>query len=149
MVVHEMHVSAPTSEMQTLDNTMKSLWEMESFGISSTDCSHYDELRDTIVFRNGRYEVQLHWKMPHQDLPNNYDLSRKRLYRLLCRLKHGPDVLQEYETVIKTQLKQGIVELVEVSCDQVVYKENLHHFKTNHQLKSHEASSGLRHVGKE
>lgn len=44
LVVHTMHISAPTSETQTLDNTMKSFWELESFGIPSTDCSLYDEL---------------------------------------------------------------------------------------------------------
>ena len=32
---------------------------------------------------------------------------------LLHRLKHEPDVLTEYDTVIKTQLYQGIVEPVE------------------------------------
>ena len=39
LVVHTMHISAPTSEMQTLDNTMMSFWELESFGIPSTDHS--------------------------------------------------------------------------------------------------------------
>ena len=69
LVVHTLQISAPTPEMQTLDNTMRSYWELESFGISSTDRSLYDELRDKIVFRNGRYEVQLPWKTPLQDLP--------------------------------------------------------------------------------
>ena len=49
----------------------RSFWELESFGIPSTDHSLYNELRDTIVFQNGRYEVQLPWKTPWQDLPNN------------------------------------------------------------------------------
>ena len=108
-----MHISAPTSETQTLDNIMKSFWELESFGIPSTDRSLYDELRDTIVFRNGRYEVQLPWKMPRQDVPNNYDLNLKRLNGLLRRLKHEPDILTEYNTVIKMQLEQGIAEPIE------------------------------------
>ena len=113
LVVHTLHIGAPTPEMQTLDDTMKSFWELESFGIPSTDRSLYDELQDTIVFHDGRYEVQLPWKTPKRDLPNNYDLSLKRLNGLLRRLKHEPDVLAEYDTVIKTQLHQGIVEPVE------------------------------------
>ena len=113
LVVHTLHIGAPTPEMQSLDDTMKSFWELESFGIPSTDRSLYDELRDTIVFHDGRYEVQLPWKTPKRDLPNNYDLSLKRLNGLLRRLKHEPDVLAEYDTVIKTQLHQGIVEPVE------------------------------------
>ena len=65
------------------------------------------------MFHDGRYEVQLPWKTPKRDLPNNYDLSLKRLNGLLRQLKHEPDVLAEYDTVIKTQLHQGIVEPVE------------------------------------
>ncbi len=50
----------------------------------------------------------------HRGLPTNYALSLKRLKGLLRRLRHDPDVLREYDTVIKTQFEQGIVELVEV-----------------------------------
>ena len=113
LVMHTLPISAPIPEMQTLDNTIRSFWELESFGIPSTDRSLYNELRDTIVFRNRRYEVQLPWKKPRQDLPNNYDLNLKRLNGLLRRLKHEPDILAEYHTVIKTQLQQGIMEPIE------------------------------------
>ena len=106
LVVHTLHISAPVSETQALDNTIRSFWELESFGVPSTDRSLYDELRDTILFRNGRYEVQLPWKMPRQNPRNNYDLSLKRLHGLLRRLKHEPDILTEYDTVIKTQLQE-------------------------------------------
>ena len=62
------------------------------------------------MFRNGRYEVQLPWKVHRQDLPNSYNLSFKRLNGLLRRLRHEPDILAEYNTVIKAQLEQGIEE---------------------------------------
>lgn len=68
---------------------------------------------ETVKFRDGRYEVQLPWKTPRQDLPNNYELSLKRLRGLLRCLRRDSDVLHEYDTIIKTQLLQGIVELVE------------------------------------
>ena len=51
--------------------------------------------------------------MPRQDLLNNYELSLKRLKELLHRLKHDPEILLEYDTTIKTQLHQGIIEQVE------------------------------------
>ena len=107
-VMHTSHISAPTPETQTLDDTMKSFWKLESFGILSTDRSLYD---DTSVFRNRRYEVQLPWKMPQRDLSN--DLSLKRLNGLLCWLKHESNILAEYDTMIKTQLEQRIVEPVD------------------------------------
>ena len=115
LLTHTLHINAQPSEAQTLDNTMKSFWELESFGIPTTDRSLYDELCNTIEFREGRYEVQLPWKTPRRTLPNNYELSLRRLKGLLRRLKSNPDVLHEYDTVIKTQLQQGVVELVEDS----------------------------------
>ena len=57
-------------------------------------------------------EVLLPWKTPRQDPPNNYELSSKRLRRLLCRLRCDSDILLEHDTIIKAQLQQGIVELV-------------------------------------
>ena len=113
LMTHTLHVNSQLSEVQNLDKTMKSFWELESFGIPTTEQSLYDELCDTIQFREGRYEVQLPWKTPRRDLPNNYELSLRRLKGLLRRLQHDPDVLHEYDTVIKTQLQQGVVELVE------------------------------------
>ena len=77
------------------------------------DRSLYDELCDTIEFWEGSYEISLPWKIPKPDLPNKYELSLKRLKGLLPRLRHNPDILREYDTVIKTELQQGIVELVE------------------------------------
>ena len=53
------------------------------------------------------------WKVPHPTLPDNYDLSMKRLNNLLKRLNQDSEVLKEYDSVIKEQLKKGIVEVVE------------------------------------
>ena len=111
-MTHTLLPNSQLSEEQTLNETMRSFWELESFGISNTNRSLYDDLCNTIKFRDGRYEVQLPWKTPRRDLPNNYELSLKRLRGLLRRLRNDPDVLREYDTIIKNQLQQGIVELV-------------------------------------
>ena len=37
----------------------------------------------------------------------------RRLKGLLRHLKHDPDLLHEYDSVIKTQLEKGIVEVVQ------------------------------------
>ena len=46
-------------EDQTLDESMKSFWELESFGVPTTDQPLYDEFSDTFEFQEGRYKVQL------------------------------------------------------------------------------------------
>jgi len=48
-------------------------------------------------------------------LPDNYELSLKRLKSLICRLQQDPDILKEYHSVIQDQLRKGIVEMVEES----------------------------------
>ena len=40
-------------------------------------------------------------------------MSRKRLENLLERLRHEPEVLREYDSVIKEELRRSIVEVVE------------------------------------
>lgn len=108
LMTHVLHVDGQLLDA-ALNDTMKSFWELESFGIPNVDRSLYDEYRDTIRFHKGRYEVQLPWKMLSQDLPNNYELSLKRLKGLLHCLKHDHGVLLEYDITIKTQLQQGII----------------------------------------
>ena len=75
----------------------------------------YEEFQKKISFTNERYEVHLPWKTPHPLLPDNYQyqFSRKRLENVLERLRHDPEVLREYDCVIKEQLHRGIVEVVE------------------------------------
>ena len=64
-----------------LDDTMRSLWELESMGIQvkGSDPSVDDQFMDSIKMVNGRYEVSLPWREGHDPLPTNYDLSKRRL----------------------------------------------------------------------
>ena len=95
---------------ETLDGNLKTFWELESLGIKPRTL--YEEFQEQISFKNHRYEVHLPWKTPHPQLPDNYELSRKRLENLLKRLCQEPEVLKEYDSVIKEQLQRGIVEVV-------------------------------------
>ncbi len=52
-------------------------------------------------------------KESHPTLPDNYQLSRKRLHRLLHRLRQHPLVLMEYNVTIRDQLSKRIVEVNE------------------------------------
>ena len=96
---------------ESLDGNMKKFWDIESLDIRPR--SVYEEFEEKITFENNRYEVHLPWKVPHPPLPDNYDLSVKRLNNLLKRLNQDSEVLKEYDSVIKEELKKGIVEVVE------------------------------------
>ena len=98
---------------ESLYGNLRSFWELESLGIKPK--SLYEEFEEKISFENQRYEVHLPWKTPHPILPDNYDLSVKRLTNLLKCLRQDPEILilREYDSVIREQLSKGIVEIVE------------------------------------
>lgn len=123
LVTHTLRVeSLLRQDAQALDDRLKSFWDLESFGIGP-DRSVLDEFQDKVCFTEGRYEVSLPWKDPHQLLPDNHQLSLRRLRGLLRRLRQDQEVLTEYDTIIRTQIQQGIVEVVppEEQAEQVHY----------------------------
>ena len=84
------------------------------------------------------------WKLPHPILPDNYELSIKRLSNLLKRLNQDPEVLKEYDSVIREQLKNGIVEVVEKPADGEVGKT---HYLPHHAvIRRDKATTKLRVV---
>ena len=85
----------------------------------------YDKFQETVQFKNGRYEVALPWKDSHPILYDNHQLSLSRLNGLLRRLQQDKDILREYDSVIKGQIQQGIIETVkqpdQTVADQIHY----------------------------
>lgn len=117
LVTHTLRVDGLPQNGKALDDRLKSFWELESFGISSSDYSVHDEFRSTIRFVDGKYEVELPWKEGHPALSDNYHLCARRLQGLIKRLQQDPAVLREYDTTIKEQLYRGIVERVELPAE--------------------------------
>ena len=62
------------SDKHDLDEWLKMFWNLESLGITEGECSVYEDIEESICFKNGRYEVHLPWKDPDPILANN-DLS--------------------------------------------------------------------------
>ena len=108
---HTLRVEGITNK--ELDNTLRLFWELESLGIEEVANDPVcDRFASTLQVKNGRYEVSLPWRKYHDDLPDNYSLSRRRLHGLLKRLQQNPEVLREYDSIIREQLERGIVEEV-------------------------------------
>ena len=116
IVTHTLHIECiPLQNEQTLDERLKSFWELESFGITQPDHTVLDDFQEHIHFVDGRYQVSLPWKDPCPLLPDNYQLSVRRLRGLLRRLQTDKNILTEYDAIIKNQIQQGIVEVVKPS----------------------------------
>ena len=56
--------------------------------------------------------MKLPWKDPSVVLPDNYELSLRKLHSLLNRLRQKPDLLRQYDQAIQHQVQAGIVQLV-------------------------------------
>ena len=98
-----------------------------SLGIVEPEKTLYDDFVNTVTINNGRYEVALLWKEHHKTLPSNYNLSLKRLKGLLHRLKQSPAIFQQYDSIIRDQIEQGIVE-------PAVDSGNLCHYLPHHAV---------------
>ena len=135
------HVSQDSD--QELDKKLKRFWDLESLGIQPNEATVYDEFENSIQFNGERYEVSLPWKVSHAPLPDNYDLSLKRLVGLLKRLRQNPEILHQYDTVIREQIQRGIVESVGTQ----ISTHNLVHYLPHHAvLREDKATTKLRIV---
>ncbi|XP_057302726.1 uncharacterized protein LOC130636893 [Hydractinia symbiolongicarpus] len=54
----------------------------------------------------------LPWKQDHEQIPDNFQNSRNRLTSVFRRLKAKPELLQQYDDIIKQQKRDGIIEQV-------------------------------------
>lgn len=95
----------------SLESEVSKLWDLDSLGIKVTDEVH-ETFEDDIDFSDGRYSVKLPWKQGHDLLPSNYVNSLSRMKGQLKRLRKEPEVLDEYNSIIKEQLSSGVIEKV-------------------------------------
>ena len=73
------HVMKADVQFEVLNDRLKSFWELEALGIQEPEKAVYEEFTNTITFLGDRYEVSLPWKPSHNPLPDNYNLSLRRL----------------------------------------------------------------------
>ena len=135
---HALRVNGETTHNnpdQSLDTQLKKFRELESFGIVKNELSVYDKFINEITFKDCRYEVRLPWKDSHSELPDNFELSCKRLGNLLSRLQKNPELLSEYDFVIRDQLSQGVVEIVK---DPFVKTNKRVHYLPHHAVVRHD-----------
>jgi hypothetical protein len=122
VTTHTLHVGSLPCDAKSVNDTLQSFWDLESLGIKEPDRSVFTEFEESIQFRNGRCEVSLPWKDPHPVLPDNYQLCLKRLHGLLRRLRQDPNMLNQYDSIIRDQIERGIIQPVEIQANTAVGK---------------------------
>ena len=72
-----------TPDATDMTQEFRRFWELESLGVFPNDKSVYEKFTQSIKLKDKRYKVELPWKESHPVLPDNYQLSEKRLKHLL------------------------------------------------------------------
>ena len=92
--------------------------------------------------KDGRYEMSLPWKDGHLTLPDNYSLTCIRLGSTLRRLKRTPEILREYDKVIRDQEERGIIEAVNAA----LTTDNIHYLPHREIIRTDKQTTKLRIV---
>ena len=143
LATHTLRVDTQQSGMGSLDDRLRSFWELESLGIRGPEKTLYEEFSGSVKFQDGRYEVALPWKEVHEPLPDNYQLSLRRLQGLLRRLRQTPAILQEYDDIIRDQIRKGIVQVVTNSTPT---SDRVHYLPHHAVIRSDKTTTKLRIV---
>jgi hypothetical protein len=95
----------------SLESEVRRLWDLDLIGIRVNDEVH-EMFENEVSFKDGKYSVKLPWKQGHEPLPSNYVNSFALMQNQLRKLRKDPEVLADYDAIIKDQLKTGVIELV-------------------------------------
>ena len=133
-----------SADGKSLDRLLRAFWDLESLGFLDKEQSLYDQFKHNISFVDGRYEVPLPWRSSLLAISLNYTLCLKRLKSLLRWLRQDPDLLREYNATIESQLKNGIIEIV----DEVesISNERIHYLPHHAVVRRDEATTKVRVV---
>ena len=108
-------------ENSDVEQGVDQLFKLESIGISpddeeisKEDKSRIKKFKDTIELRNNRYYVDLPWlENKIKDVPSNHEIALRVLHRVVSSLKNKK-LINIYSNVFKQQLKDGIIEKINV-----------------------------------
>ena len=87
-ITHVVHSETHSVEQCTLDNQLRSFWELEALEIQE-EKTLFDDFASSIKFEDGRYKVALPWREIHDPLPDNHQLSVNRLQGLFAETEAG------------------------------------------------------------
>ena len=81
-------------------------------GIKEYETSVHDKFSNDTTFIGKRYQVKLPFKDDHPMLPDSYTVALRRLTTTIKKPKNQPEILKQYDGVIREQLHSGVVETV-------------------------------------
>ena len=127
-----------------LIHLMRQFWQLESLGITANEPSVMDIFQQQICYDGNRYTVRLPWREYHDTLSDNHRLCVQRLQSILRRLRRTPELLKEYDKVIRDQISRGIVQEVPVVQDDLAAV--IHYLPHHHVVRQDKTTTKVRVV---
>ncbi|KAK6751735.1 hypothetical protein RB195_003260 [Necator americanus] len=97
--------------------------------LKQTNAKVWKAFEETIEKKEDVYYVRLPWKKEASGLPDNKSIAYRRLQANLSKLRKDPNLLQQYDDTIKSQLELDIIE--EVAEDFIVEEGETVHYIAN------------------
>ena len=91
---HVLKIGCNETDTTYLNEKILRFWDLDEIGIANKELSVYEKFKNNITLQEGRYSVRLPIKEYHPVLPDNYDLSLKRLHSLKMRLEKDEMLLR-------------------------------------------------------
>ncbi|XP_068697319.1 uncharacterized protein [Montipora foliosa] len=129
-----------------LKEELSKFWDYDTLGVKDREGDFLEDYLTKVKFNGIRFEVSLPFKTEHPIIPDNYLLAQNRLVSSLQRLRSKPELLQQYDSVIKEQLNAGVVELIDKSHDLDTLPGTVHYIPHKEVLKEDRITTKLRVV---
>nr|XP_047139172.1 uncharacterized protein LOC124815072 [Hydra vulgaris] len=145
---HVLKVSSEfSSDQAVFHNSMLSFWDSEAIGTTTSEINDvvYENFKKEIQFNehSKRYEVSLPFKMNHDLISDNYTYCIKRLAPVLKKLSKDNKLLMSYNSIIKEQLCQGVIEKVN---NHKIKFGNVHHLPHRPVVRDDKSTTKVRMV---
>ena len=96
----------------SLTQVMKKFWNVDSLGVNN-ELEVGNDFEQNLQFDGESCVVKLPIKPHHEFLPDNHENSVNRLKSLMAKLQKNTSLLNEYDKIIKSYIKEGIVKTVQ------------------------------------
>ncbi|CAK5029519.1 unnamed protein product [Meloidogyne enterolobii] len=129
-------VHSSNEEHLPTPSAVEDFWNLESLGIKENPSQNDDDVATKLIEKSitvtneGRYSVRWPWKEENPKLDSNFKMAYSRLMSVLEGLK-GSDILEKYDTQIKNQLAEGIIEEADRN------PNGLEHYLPHHGVVTH------------
>lgn len=152
ILAHTLETECPTLPLDpdTPDSALKKelakFWDYDTLGIKDGEADMYEDYLKSIKQNECHYEAPLPFKQEHPVIPDNYTTAHRRLGSLMRRIRSSPDILHEYDRVIKEQLNSGVIQEVKREEVKNVIPGTVHYIPHREVVREDKSTTKLRIV---